>query len=96
MFLKPTANPVPRTMASPRPTFPATLPGRVRGSRLAPSGSTGGKGIAAQRSITSRTGADPLMTWPVGSTDPVEIAFLTRISIGSMPRALASLSICAS
>ena len=34
-------------------------------------GVPGGSGIAAQRSITSRAGAEPRITWPVGSTEPV-------------------------
>src|SRR5213083_2196822 len=52
--------------------------------------------LAAQRRITSRTGALPWIVWPVGSTDPVETAFLTRSATGSMRNARASLSIWAS
>src|SRR5213594_3091057 len=58
--------------------------------------STGGRSIAAHRRITSRTGALPWIVWPVGRTDPVETAFLTRSATGSMRNACASLSIWAS
>src|SRR5437667_10563630 len=55
-----------------------------------------GRSIAAQRRITSRTGALPWIVWPVRSTDPVETAFLRRSATGSMRNARASLSIWAS
>jgi hypothetical protein len=49
--------------------------------------------MAAHRSISSRTGATPLITCPVGKVEPVCNAFFSRSSTGSMPIAFASLSI---
>ena len=69
MFLKPSAKPTPRCSDSPRLTLPAP-PGYAIGSRPR-SGSGSGSGIAAQRSSTSRAGALPVSTWPVGRTEPV-------------------------
>ena len=67
----------------------------MTGSR--PVGSVGGgTGTDAQASITSRTGALPCSTWPVGSTEPVRSAFRRRSSSGSIPSTAASLSIWAS
>ena len=61
MFLYPSANPTPRLRPSPRPTLPAP-PGNVIGSRIAGGSGSGGIGIAAHRSMTSRTGALPRST----------------------------------
>ena len=93
MFLNPTAKPTPRRTPSPRVVFPAP-PGRRIGSRG--SASASGTGIAAAARITSATGIEPSSTCPVGSVSPGSIAFSSRSSIGSMPSASASLSICAS
>ena len=53
-------------------------------------------GARAHISISSRTGALPVSTWPVGSTEPVCSALRTRRSTGSICKAAASLSIWAS
>ena len=93
MFLKPAANPTPRLTPCPRVVFPEP-PGSRIGSRGSSSGS-GGSSAAARR-ITSATGNEPVIGWPVGSTSPGCNAFSSRSSTGSMSRAAASLSICAS
>ena len=93
MFLKPTAKPTPRCTPSPRVVLPAP-PGRRSGSRGSSSG--GGGSSAAAARITSATGSEPVICWPVGSTSPGSSAFSSRSSIGSMSSAAASLSICAS
>ena len=93
MFLKPTAKPVPRFTPWPRVVFPAP-PGSRIGSRGSSSG--GGGSSAAARRMTSATGREPRTTWPVGSVSPGASAFNSRSSTGSMSRAAASLSICAS
>ena len=64
MFLKPTAKPTPRRTPSPRVVLPAP-PGSRIGSRGSSSGSGGGS--AAARRITSATGSEPSIRWPVGS-----------------------------
>ena len=46
--------------------------------------------------MTSATGSDPVMRWPVGRTSPGAIALRRRSSTGSMPSSAASRSICAS
>ena len=46
--------------------------------------------------ITSATGSEPVICWPVGSVSPGASAFSSRSSTGSMPSSAASLSICAS
>ena len=93
MFLKPTAKPTPRRTPSPRVVFPAPP-----GSRIASRGSCSGSGTgsAAARRITSATGSEPSIGWPVGSTSPGPSAFSSRSSTGSIPSSAASLSICAS
>src|SRR5438132_1120909 len=93
MFLKPTAKPTPRRTPSPRVVLPAP-PGSRSGSRGSSSG-RGGSSAAARR-ITSATGSEPSIRWPVGSTSPGASAFRSRSSTGSIPSATASLSICAS
>ena len=93
MFLKPTAKPTPRRTPSPRVVLPAP-PGSRIGSRGSSSGS--GSGSAAARRITSATGSEPVITWPVGSVSPGASAFSRRSSTGSIPSSAASLSICAS
>ena len=93
MFLKPTAKPVPRRIPSPRVVLPAP-PGRRSGSRG--SGSGAGGASAAARRITSAVGSEHSIRCPVGSVSPGASAFSSRSSIGSIPSAAASLSICAS
>lgn len=53
-------------------------------------------GACAHRWISSRTGALPVTTWPVGSTEPVCRALRSRSSSGCRCSAAASLSIWAS
>ena len=67
MFLNPTAKPTPRRTPSPRVVLPAP-PGNRIGSRGSSSGS--GTGSAAARRITSATGSEPVIRWPVGSVSP--------------------------
>ena len=55
---------------------------------------SGGSGMPRSSSSSSRTGAGPSTTWPVGSRSPVAMAFTIRSSTGSMPSAAASRSIC--
>ena len=93
MFLKPTAKPTPRLTPSPLVVLPEP-PGRRKGSRGSFSGS--GSGSSAARRITSATGSDPVICWPVGSVLPGPRALSRRSSTGSMSSASASLSICAS
>jgi hypothetical protein len=69
-------------------------PGRRSGSRGSSSG--GGGSSPAQRRITSATGSDPWIFWPVGSRSPGASAFRSRSSTGSTPSSAASRSICAS
>jgi len=68
------------------------------GRRIAARGSSSGSGSrkAAQRRITSATGSEPVICWPVGSVSPVSSALSSRSSTGSSSSACASLSICAS
>ena len=93
MFFRPTAKPVPRWTPSPRVVLPVP-PGRRTGSRGSSSGAGGSS--SAQRRMTSATGREPVMSWPVGSVSPGLSAFRRRSSTGSMSSAAASLSICAS
>ena len=46
--------------------------------------------------MTSATGSEPVIGWPVGRVSPVSSAFSRRSSTGSISSACASLSICAS
>ena len=79
MFLRPTAKPVPRRTPSPRVVLPVP-PGRRTGSRGSSSGSGGAR--SAQRRMTSATGSEPVISWPVGSVSPGLRALSSRSSTG--------------
>ena len=86
------SDPASDALATGRVPGPAGQADRVARQCLRPPGT----GIAAAARITSATGSDPVSTCPVGSVSPGSIAFRSRSSIGSIPSASASRSICAS
>jgi hypothetical protein len=61
-----------------------------------PTDLSAGNGIACTRRSRSTTGAGLSMSCPVGAVAPSCMALRQRTSIGSISRAAASLSICAS